>query len=410
MRPVRCTRGSRRRRWSNCTHEDPGPQSRSRGAACPDIEGRVPGCARALRPVRRALRSRNAGPGARPARAGHPRHPAGSRIQGRARPAAAHLGGPAHAAHLCRRAVQALGRGSLAEAGRPGAHRRPQDQQRNWPGPAGEATRREAHRRGNRRRPARCGHCRGLRAARHALHGVHGLDRHGAPGAERRPHETARRERRAGHGRRQDVARRDRRGVARLGVRPGRHVLHPRFGCRSASVPVHGARVPARHRRRGARADAGAGGRAARRRRGLRRWRFECDRPVPSVRARPRRQVAWLRGRRHGPRPGTERGVARVRHARRAAGLLFAVAAGRARPDPGDALGLRRASTTRASDPSMRCSPASAVSASPLRKTTSRWPRLPSAASTKASCRPSKPPMHLRAHANTPRRIQAAAS
>ena len=53
--------------------------------------------------------------------------------------------------------------------------------------------------------------------------------------------------------------------------------------------PEHGARLPVGHRQRGARADAGARGAAARRAGRLHRRRLERDRAVPSV---PRRSRA----------------------------------------------------------------------------------------------------------------------
>ena len=86
-----------------------------------------------------------------------------------------------------------------------------------------------------------------------------------------------------------------------------------------------------------------ATGQAARYRGRLRGRRLERDRPVPSVRRRPGRRAARSRGRRERQRSRTERSLARLRHARRAAGQLLAAAAGSARPDPGDAFRLSRA-------------------------------------------------------------------
>ena len=118
--------------------------------------------------------------------------------------------GPADGAHLRVETLARLGGRGVAQARRPRAHRRAQDQQRTGAGHAREAARRHAHRRGNRRRTARRRHRRGLRSRRPAVHGVHGRRGHGAPGAERGPHEVARHHRGAGHQRRPDVARRDR--------------------------------------------------------------------------------------------------------------------------------------------------------------------------------------------------------
>ena len=111
-------------------------------------------------------------------------HAAG--LPGRAHARAQELGRPSHGAHARAQAFEGLGRGGVAQARGPRAHRRAQDQQRARPGAAREAARRETHRRRDRRRPAWRRERRGLRARRAALHGVHGRGRHGAPGAERR--------------------------------------------------------------------------------------------------------------------------------------------------------------------------------------------------------------------------------
>ena len=70
-----------------------------------------------------------------------------------------------------------------------------------------QSGRRAPDRRGNGRRSARCRLGRRVRAARDAVCRVHGRGRHGAAGAERRPHETARRRSRAGDERRPHAAR-----------------------------------------------------------------------------------------------------------------------------------------------------------------------------------------------------------
>ena len=220
------------------------------------------------------------------------------RLPGRAERPADELGRPSDGAHLRAAAVAALGRGAVAEARGPGAHRCAQDQQRPGPGAAGEAPGREAHRRRDRRRPARRGHRRGLRAPRPALHGVHGRGGHGAPGAERRAHAAAGRDRGAGHRRRPDAARGHRRGHARLGRRSGRHLLPPRLRGGPASLSLSGARTAGRHRPRGARAVPAAHGRAAGRGDRLRRRRLERHRPVPSVHRRSQRADPRHRGRR----------------------------------------------------------------------------------------------------------------
>ena len=133
--------------------------------------------------------------------------------------------------------VAPLGCGRVAQARGPRAHRRAQDQQRDRAGAAREAARREARHRGDRCRPARRRDRRGLRAARHALHRLHGRGRRRAPGAERRSHAPARRRGRAGDERRQDAARGDRRGAARLG-RPTRTARTTCSAPRSARIPT----------------------------------------------------------------------------------------------------------------------------------------------------------------------------
>ena len=61
----------------------------------------------------------------------------------------------------------------------------------------------------------------------------------------------------AGRVRREDAQGRDERGAARLGHQCREHVLLHRHGRRPASLSDDGARLPVRHRRRDARADAG---------------------------------------------------------------------------------------------------------------------------------------------------------
>ena len=75
---------------------------------------------------------------------------------------------------------------------------RPQDQQRDRPGPARQAHGQAAHHRRNRRRPARRRHRHHLRALRPRMRGLHGRRGRQAPGPERLPHEAAGRDRGAG--------------------------------------------------------------------------------------------------------------------------------------------------------------------------------------------------------------------
>ena len=76
---------------------------------------------------------------------------------------------------------------------------------------------------------------------------------------------------------------RDQRGDARLGHQRRDDELRLRHGGRAASVPDDGARVPADHRRRGARAGARTGRPPARRRDRLRRRRLERHRDLHGV-------------------------------------------------------------------------------------------------------------------------------
>ena len=110
-----------------------------------------------------------------------------------------------------------------------------------------------------------------------------------AAGAERVPHEAARRGSDAGHLRPRHAEGRDERGAARLGHQCRRHLLPDRHGGGSASLSGDGARLPVGDRQGDEGADDGRrrppAGHAGRRRR----RRLERDRPVPPV---PRRQAA----------------------------------------------------------------------------------------------------------------------
>ena len=228
-----------------------------------------------------------------------------------------------------------------------------------------QAPGREAHRRRDRRRPARRRQRRRLRAPGPAVHGVHGRGRHGAPGAERRPHAPARRDGRAGDQRRSHAARGDRRGAARLGgrSRPTPTTCSARrsgririrtwcASCRPSSA--------ARRARRCWRATGRAAGCAHR----LRRRRLELHRHLPCLRRRTRRSRSSASRRAAAARGlgenaatlayGTSRRAAR--HATRCCcRTRTARSRRRTRCPP--------ASTTRASAPSTRCSQRSAACA-----------------------------------------------
>src|SRR5439155_27367 len=134
-----------------------------------------------------------------------------------------------HAALLRRATDRALRRRTdLAQARGSLSHRRPQGQQRARPGAARRAHEEDAHHRRDRRGPAWRGHRHRRRAARRAVRGLHGRGGHRAPGAQRLPHATARRQ---GHSRRvgqQDAQGRGERGAARLGHERAQHVLPAR--------------------------------------------------------------------------------------------------------------------------------------------------------------------------------------
>ena len=105
-----------------------------------------------------------------------------------------------------------------------------------------------------------------------------------------------------------------------------------------------------------------------------------------------------------------ERRFARLRHAGRAAGLLLAAAAGRARPDPGDAVGLGRPRL-----PGRRPGARAAREHRPARLRRGRRRRIARGAvgvqpGTRASCRRSRPRTHSRARASTRSSTLAAGS
>ena len=122
------------------------------------------------------------------------------------------LRGPAHPAVPRRAAVGGAGRRpGVPEAGRPGTHRRPQDQQRPGSGAAGQAHGQEPGDRRDRRRPTRRRHGHGVRHAATGVRGVHGRGGHtqavaervqdapsrrrGAPRVVRQPHAEGRHQR-----------------------------------------------------------------------------------------------------------------------------------------------------------------------------------------------------------------------
>ena len=117
--------------------------------------------------------------------------------------------------------------------------------------PHGQAARDRRDRRGPARRRDR--HRGG--AARPALRRLHGRRGRRAPGAQRVPDGAARRRGAPGGERLADAQGRHQRGAARLGHERARHLLLHRLGDGAAPVSDDRARLPARDRDRGARAD-----------------------------------------------------------------------------------------------------------------------------------------------------------
>ena len=221
----------------------------------------------------------------------------------------------------------------VAQARGPEPHRVAQDQQRPRPDASCQAHGQEAHRGRDRCRTARSRISDGGGPPRARVQGVHGGRRCRAPATQRVSYASPRC--RSG-GRRVGVTHSERRSE-RSNARLGRHgrvdALLPRVGDGSASVPVHGAPVPHGHRSRSARAVRRHSRRCARRRRGVRGWRVECDRNLLRLRrradsARGRRASRWRSG-------GT-------RCARRGARHEELPHARRARPGAGSAFDLRR--------------------------------------------------------------------
>ncbi len=137
---------------------------------------------------------------------------------------------------LADRLSRAGGLPRVPQAGGPGPHRRPQDQQHPRPDPAGHAHGQEAHHRRDRRRPARRGHRHGGRPLRARVPRVHGGGGHPPPGAQRVPHAAAGRRGAAGDLRQRHPQGRHQRGHPRLGGQRGEHALHHRLGGRAGSL------------------------------------------------------------------------------------------------------------------------------------------------------------------------------
>ncbi len=175
--------------------------------------------------------------------------------------------------------VRARRRPDPAQARGPQPHRRAQDPQRARPGPAHPADGQDPGDRRDRRRPARCrlGHRGGV--PRPGLRGLHGRGGHRAAGAQRGADAAARRRGGPGEVRLAHPQGRHQRGDPRLGGQRRPHRLPVRHRRRPAPVPVDGAGLLPRHRRRGPRPVPRADRRAAR------------TRPSPAWAAAPTRSA-----------------------------------------------------------------------------------------------------------------------
>ena len=279
-------------------------------------------------------------------------------------------------------------RAHLAQARRPAAHRRAQDQQLPGAGAAGAAHGQAPHHRRDRRGPARRGHRHGLRAARLRVRGLHGRGGHAPAAPQRLPHAPAGRE----SGRRDDrqphPEGRHQRSHARLGDQRRRHLLPAGLGAGLASLPHDGARFSQGDRRGSAPPDSGSRRPPARRDLRLRGRRQQRHRHLPRL---PAGRRAWSWSASKPAAAATRIGEHAARFRGGAPGVLQGAysyrAAGRRRPDRAHAFRFRRAGL-RHDRPRARLAarPRAAPSTSPP-PTPKRWtPRACSRAS-KASFR-----------------------
>mmetsp|Transcript_18585 Transcript_18585/g.74183 ORF Transcript_18585/g.74183 Transcript_18585/m.74183 type:complete len:619 (-) Transcript_18585:67-1923(-) len=280
---------------------------------CRRARGEDDDAPRPLRRVRRAVHSRDARRGARPAGGRVRRGDRGSGLPRGTRrvPTAVHRRAdaavPREAALRERRR-----RADLAQARGARAHGGAQDQQRRRPGAPREKIGQDAHHRRDGRRPARRRDRHRMCSPRARMYRLHGRRRLRAPIAQRVPHERPRRESRPRAVGRGDSQGRDQRGSSGLGHQRPRHALPHRLGHRLAPLPDDRPRLPVGHRQGGApavprrqRAKAAAEGRRVRRR------RLERHRHVPPVRRRRDRRAPRRRGRRR-LGPGLGHVVARL--------------------------------------------------------------------------------------------------
>ena len=128
-----------------------------------------------------------------------------------------YVGRPTPLTHARRLTAHAGRRADLPQAGRPGPHRRAQDQQRARPGAAGPAHGQAAHHRRDRRRAARRGHGHRGRAAGAGVRRLHGHGGYRPPAAQRAAHAAAGRGGAPGGQRQPHAQGRHQRGDPRLG-------------------------------------------------------------------------------------------------------------------------------------------------------------------------------------------------
>ncbi len=195
---------------------------------------------RPVRRVRRALCARVPGPGLCRPGGGVPGSVGRPGLPRPAVPAPHRICGPPHRPHPGVQPLRGARRDAPAQAGGPGAHRLPQNQQRARPGTAGTADGQDPPDRRDRRRPARCRHRHRGGPVRHARHRLHGRARHRAAAPQRLPDGVARRRGDPGDQRQPHLEGRHQRGYARLGRRGRRRALLSRLGRRAAPLPVAG--------------------------------------------------------------------------------------------------------------------------------------------------------------------------
>ena len=261
------------------------------------------------------LRARDADPGARRARARVARRARRPRVHGRARRCCcATTSGARRRCTGRARLSEVAGLGGVAQARGHPPHGRAQDQQRDRPGAARQADGQAARDRGDRARASTASRPRPRARCSTSSASSTWAPRTSAASSRTcsgwgcsAPRSSA-----------STPARRTLKEAVSAAIRDwvanvGDDALHHRLGRRPGAVPGARARPAAGDRRRGARADAGAGGAAAGPRDGVRRRRLELDRDVRAVRRRRRGRADRRRGGRRRPRHAPPLGAAHDR-------------------------------------------------------------------------------------------------